>query len=173
MINLFYFLTVNFTFLVTLLKNLSPANVMVAVCLPFLVNFLRLNVALPLAFVLAVYFLPLTLRITLALDIALPDLDFKVMLYFLDFLSLKVFFLAVILTASLVTLIVAVLVDALYALSPAKLIFAFREPVFEAFRVKVAIPLSLVDAFKVWPLKTTLISLPEITLALTSLRVIW
>lgn len=57
------------------------------------------------------------------------------MVYFLDFaLALKVFFLAVILVASLVILTVAVALDALYASSPAKLISAFKDPVFVALR---------------------------------------
>lgn len=87
-----------------------------------MVNFLRLKVALPLELVLAVYFLPLTLSVTLALDITLPDFDFTVIVYFLFLaLALKVFFLAVIFVASLVTLTVAVLLAALYVSSPAKL----------------------------------------------------
>ena len=69
------------------------------------------------------------------------------MVYFLDFaLALKVFFLAVILVASLVILTVAVALDALYVSSPAKLISAFKDPVFVALRVSVAIPFASVFA---------------------------
>ena len=85
-------------------------NLITAEYLPFLVNFLILKVALPALFVLAVKVLPLTLMVTLTLLIALPDLDFKAIVYFLVLvLALKVFFLAVILDASLVIFTVAVL----------------------------------------------------------------
>ena len=77
-------------------------------------NFLILKVALPLELVLAVNFLFLILRVTLTPLIALPDLDFNVIVYFLVLaFALNVFFLAVILLASLVTLMVALAVAAL------------------------------------------------------------
>ena len=96
-----------------MLKYLFPAKLTFDLNVPFLVN-LILKVALPLALVLAVNFLFLILRVTLTLLIALPDLDFKVTAYFLDFtLALKVFFLAVNLEASLVIFTVAVLLAAL------------------------------------------------------------
>ena len=147
---------------------------MVAVCLPFLVNFLRLNVALPLALVLAVYFLPFTLIVTFAFAIDLPDLDFNVTVYFLVFvLALKVFFLAVNFDASLLTLTVAVALAALYVSSPSKLIVAFKDPVFAALSETVATPLLFVFALWVAPLKMTTISFPAIAFPLASLRVIW
>ena len=57
--------------------------------------------------------------VTFAFAMAFPDLDFKVMVYFLVFaLALKVFFLAVNLDSSLVILMVAVLLAALHVSSP-------------------------------------------------------
>ena len=85
-----------------------PLNLITAVYLPFLVNFLRLKVALPLALVVALkVFLP-TLIVTLTLATAfLPA--FKVIEYFLAFfLALNVAFLAVILVATGVTFLAGV-----------------------------------------------------------------
>lgn len=85
--------------------------------------------------------------VTFAFAIALPDLDFKVTVYFLVLvLALNVFFLAVILVASLVILTVAILLTALYAESPVNLIVAFKDPVLVAFKVTVAAPFALVVA---------------------------
>lgn len=85
------------------------------------------------------------MRVTFTFDIALPDLDFKVTVYFLVFvLALKVFLDAVNLDASFVTLMAAVFVAATYSSSPANLTVAFKEPVFVALRVTVATPFELV-----------------------------
>ena len=85
--------------------------------------------------------------VTLTLLIALPDLDFKAIVYFLVLvLALKVFFLAVILDASLVIFTVVVLLAGLYVSSPAKLMVALNDPVFAALRVTVATPFALVVA---------------------------
>ena len=143
-----------------LLKYLFPVKVTVLLKVPFLVNFLILKVAFPLELVLAVNFLFLILIVTLTPLIALPDLDFRVIAYFLVLdLALNVFFLAVILLASLVTLIVAFAVVALYASSPLNVIVACLEPVAVAVNLKVATPLELVFAVMVFPLKLMVTSL--------------
>ena len=103
---------------------MSPANLTVAVNLPFLV-ILTLMVATPFLLVLALKVFLLTLMVIVLPDKALLP-DFKVTLIFLTFLTFNVAFLAVIFVAFLTTggtgfaftVIFALANDALYSSSP-------------------------------------------------------
>lgn len=86
------------------------------------------------------YFLPLTFKVTLTLLITFSDFDLMITVYFLDFLTLNAFFLAVNLLVSLMILMVAVAPDALYASSPAKMTVTFKDSVFVAFNVMLQQP---------------------------------
>ena len=92
---------------------------MVAVYLPLRVSFLILNVALPLALVVAlkVLFLILMINLTFLIGV-LPD--FKLTVYFLTLVfALKVFFLATILETFLVTVTGFLTVTFLVMVKPA------------------------------------------------------
>ena len=62
-----------------------PLRVITALYVPRLVNLVILNIALPLLFVWALYFLPLTFKVTFTFLIAFPLLFFKLIVYFFTF----------------------------------------------------------------------------------------
>lgn len=87
-----YYLTVILTFLLVALYFVSPINLTIALYLPFLVNFVISNIALPLLLVLAEYVLPLTFKVSFTFFIALFLLVLSVVAYFFVFvLTLNVF----------------------------------------------------------------------------------
>ena len=62
-----------------------PLRVITALYVPLLVNLVILNIALPLLFVRALYFLPLTFKVTFTFLIDFPLLFFKLIVYFFTF----------------------------------------------------------------------------------------